>query len=340
MHNFQCPQIFDISTISGYYSQTAGVLAGFALAALVVLMTPTQVEERASQPRGRENGVLLTLFVAFISLILATISYSVLAGINSNLARGATASSELIDGVPFALAVIMLFHGLTLLLDDAGADRAAVWSARAITIVGGPFIAFAFLSNGTLDTELARPGNTAESCAKLGLPGYISALTVILPILLTVVLIPKFQIPALRSRIRKFRSVGPTTVLVASVISMIVGVRVQNSPTFLLSAPELNVLVIGLFVFFILLGVILSYGYPSYRTSGRLLEEKTDPPIEETSARKQDEPSIINGDGYGRRRTTCLWQVIAIMVWLLRRALGPRMGHILRRRTASRRHYQ
>lgn len=42
---------------------------------------------------------------------------------------------ELIDGLPFGLAAIMLFHGVTLLIEGSNVDRAVVWAARIMTVV-------------------------------------------------------------------------------------------------------------------------------------------------------------------------------------------------------------
>src|SRR5580698_2559783 len=98
MHTFVCPPILDFATISGYYAQMTGVLAGFAFTALVVLMSPTQVDERENQGNGKDDGVLLTLFAAFIALLMATLTYSVLAGDNSSQARDNRATALLVDG--------------------------------------------------------------------------------------------------------------------------------------------------------------------------------------------------------------------------------------------------
>lgn len=100
--------VFNIAATSGYYAQMTGLLAGFAFTAMVILLSPTQVDERGDRGGVRAGGLVLALLATFASLIIATLTYSVLAGETAPEARARAATEELVDGVPFGLAVIML----------------------------------------------------------------------------------------------------------------------------------------------------------------------------------------------------------------------------------------
>ncbi|MEV4617412.1 hypothetical protein AB0J74_01690 [Asanoa sp. NPDC049573] len=65
------PPLFDIAETSGFYAQMSAVLAGFAFTAIVVLQT---------HPRTRGGPILLGFLTAFVALLLAALTYSVLAG--------------------------------------------------------------------------------------------------------------------------------------------------------------------------------------------------------------------------------------------------------------------
>ena len=170
-----CPgPAFNVAVTAGFYAQMTGLLAGFAFAAIVVLLTPTQnldreiIEDRSGQGsddsqaditrmelKANESGVMLALLAAFFALLTATLTYSVLAGETLPLSQGRAATEELVDGLPFGLAVIMLFHGLTGLMDNGNIDEVAVWLSRVVAVVVAPVLTFYYLINGATDTVSA-----------------------------------------------------------------------------------------------------------------------------------------------------------------------------------------
>lgn len=149
------PHLPNIAATSAAYAQVTGLLAGFAFTALVVLLTPTQVERR---PRNRQQtGYLLTaLFSAFVALLMTTMAYCLLAGEDVTAARGRTVTQELVDGLPFGLAFISLFHGLTLLLHVGQAPASVVRTVHTITVSVLPVMAFFYLVSAVPDTEATR----------------------------------------------------------------------------------------------------------------------------------------------------------------------------------------
>lgn len=259
-----CPVQANLASIAGFYAQMTGVLAGFAFTALVVLMTPTQVGERRHRVVGKGDSVILSLFAAFVSLLIATLTYSVLAGEKIPEEQAKASTLELIDGLPFGLAAIMLFHGVTLLIQGSTVERAAVWTARTMTVVIAPSIAYFYIASGAQDTVLARGAKGPVDCTALPAPGFI--LSLMLPAILVVSMIPSLQPASWRRVARKIRVAAPISVLLASAAaSIIAGYVTTRSSDFVMSPVILQIYLVGTFSLFLSLSIILAYGYSAYK---------------------------------------------------------------------------
>jgi hypothetical protein len=109
---------FNIAATAALYSQLAGVLAGFAFAALILLLTvrlspsPAGTTPPSTSPFARPTRVLV---VAFIGLVLTSVNYAVLAGDISNTPRSATL--ELLAGLGFATSGSLLLYAIVLTFD-------------------------------------------------------------------------------------------------------------------------------------------------------------------------------------------------------------------------------
>ncbi|MBN1250233.1 MAG: hypothetical protein JXC32_21395, partial [Anaerolineae bacterium] len=154
MPEMTCPSLVDLGVIAGNYGQMTGVLAGFAFTALVLLLATTPSEQHLPAVR-RGEGVPLSLFVAFIALVIATLLYSVLAG-EPEEARPRAATVELIDGVVFGLAVLMLLQGVSMLMYGARIEKPAMIVSCTLTVVIIPALAMYFISQGVSDMVAAR----------------------------------------------------------------------------------------------------------------------------------------------------------------------------------------
>ena len=269
-----CPAQANLAQIAGFYAQMTGVLAGFAFTALVVLMTPTQVGERRNRVVGKGDSVISALFAAFISLLIATLTYSVLGGTKMPDSQAKASTLELIDGVPFGLAVMMLFHGVTLLIEGSNADRVAVWTARAMTVVVVPTIGYFYIASGSQDTVLARPARGPVSC--LSVPALGMHLSLLLPAALIFSIIPRLQLAAWRRTARKIRVAAPVIVLLSSVVAALVAGEVATrSPDFVMSPTVLGSYLTGTFILFLALGVILAYSYSPMRPPRDVVSPRT-----------------------------------------------------------------
>lgn len=113
-----CPAVvsFDIAQTAGLYSQLAGVLAGFAFAALFFLIGK---EEAVLGAAGPVKRVLRLTVSSFLSLTLVSLNYGVLAG--ETTLSGRTAMVQLVAGPSFISAgvlVLISVHSLLRALDD------------------------------------------------------------------------------------------------------------------------------------------------------------------------------------------------------------------------------
>jgi hypothetical protein len=263
-----CPGLTNIAVAAGYYAQMTSILAGFAFTAIVLLLSPTQIGERASNGRALDNGVLLALVAGFVALLLATLSFSNLAAETAIEARGRSAAQQIVCGVIFGLAVLMLFKGITLLLQAGNIDRVAVWTARVTTVVILPALTLFILTGGAMDSDRVRAASIAKTCtvtpAPLGL-----ALSGALTVTLTLSLVPRLQPPLVRHWAQKLQNAVPITVLVCSVaaaaVSMIaLGTR---SPDFVLSPSALTWFFVSVFTLLLILGLMISFGFPDLKPS-------------------------------------------------------------------------
>jgi hypothetical protein len=280
-----CPgPVFNVPGTSGFYAQMTGLLAGFAFAAMVILLTPTQNVEREIAEGGtshdsrrsgkadaarveiriNDNGVFLALLAAFFALIIATLTYSVLAGETFPQARGRAATEELIDGVPFGIAVMMLFHGMTLLLDNGNVSKTAVWLSRIVAVGVAPVLTMFYLTNGATDMESARLAEQAPKaiCSGASPPPMLGiVLTGMLVVVLTVAMTVGRRITAVRTRMRRIQGVPPVMVVAIGVVAAVLsGYASSRSDGFLMSSGLLNVYLIGTSAALAFIGVVLSVG--------------------------------------------------------------------------------
>lgn len=136
---------FDILTTAGLYSQLAGVLAGFAFAALTLILSvhlaegarrdPADTRESRLRAHQAQADAALVLTVAVVSLVLSAVAYAVLAGGRTSGSR--SASEELIAGAGLVTSVTILFYAVVLLFDAAEqrglADGAAPGGPLAVS---------------------------------------------------------------------------------------------------------------------------------------------------------------------------------------------------------------
>jgi hypothetical protein len=130
--------LIDFSISAGLYSQLAGVLAGFAFAALVALISGRLTDSSSTVKLAKSYR---SLSAAFLGLVATSLNYATVAAGNSN--GGQTASLATSSGVAFVVAGIMLVYSISVLLraveseEKAGVDARESSDAniRAVTLI-------------------------------------------------------------------------------------------------------------------------------------------------------------------------------------------------------------
>jgi hypothetical protein len=260
-----------------------GLLAGFAFAAMVILLTPTQNLERETAEgtsggslqntpadavrvaiRANDNGVFLALLAAFFALVIATLTYSVLGGETFPQARGRAATEELVDGVPFGIAVMMLFHGITLLLDTGNVSRTAVWLSRVVAVGVAPVLTLFYLTNGASDMQSARLEEQAPKaiCSGASAPPTIGfVLTITLSVLLVLAMTVGRRLDFIRTRMQRIQGAPPVMVVAMGVVAAVLSGYVSSrSDGFLMSPGLVNLYLIGTSAALAFIGVVLAIG--------------------------------------------------------------------------------
>jgi hypothetical protein len=157
---------FDVAATAGFYSQLAGVLAGFAFTALVFLITTRLSNSKgASEVSGDAFAdAYRVLAAAFLGLLLTSLNYAVFAG--DKIAAGRTASEESILGTGFAVSALLLIYAIVLILDGAelaspdisAARRSVAISVRdSVAIYIAPLVVL-YINLGNTDYEASRYG--------------------------------------------------------------------------------------------------------------------------------------------------------------------------------------
>ena len=168
---------FDVAASAGWYSATAGVLAGFALLA-ILLPLDHETAAAADDPHATDGVVILVC--AFFSLLILGFTYAVLAGRTASSAHGAAvaAHEQLLNGVAFGLTALLLLFALRAILATYGTNRQVFRPAEQIilgaTAVFGPVVLLSLQFANAVDLERLRiDPNTTSSCGPGGVPSGI-----------------------------------------------------------------------------------------------------------------------------------------------------------------------
>lgn len=163
---------FDIASSAGWYSAIAGLLAGFALLAILL---PLDHEANASDdPHAADSVVIFTC--AFFTLLILAFNYGVLSGrTGDGPAAGVAAHEQLLNGAVFGLATLLMLFGLRAVLSSYGTNATVFEPAGTVILVAtaalGPIVSLALQFSNALDLEQFRVGLVTEpDCGTGGLP--------------------------------------------------------------------------------------------------------------------------------------------------------------------------
>ncbi|MFE2302478.1 hypothetical protein ACFXAW_30310 [Streptomyces sp. NPDC059445] len=150
-----CSISFDIGTTSELYSQLTGVLAGFSFTAVIIAVSrslePRAIATNPSQAdsvKASLEKAMPVMICSFLGLVITSLTYSAIAGDANNVGRATI--EELIGGLAFAVAGILMFYSIVLLLEAIGMTDTADHGRRVL----GQFVtlvSFAYICNGIDD---------------------------------------------------------------------------------------------------------------------------------------------------------------------------------------------
>jgi hypothetical protein len=139
---------------AGLYSTMASVLAGFAFLAATLVIGGTHRRSGDRPPTDAEHarhhrvdiGLLVTLTIAFMSLILTSVQYAEIAGeTGCAITQGRSASEEFLAGVSFIFSVLLLFYAIVQMISDSGIPNVG-HSIRRLVAVVVPAVAMLLLA--------------------------------------------------------------------------------------------------------------------------------------------------------------------------------------------------
>ena len=156
-------QYVDWPTISGYHSQLTGVLAGFAFAALTLLIS--------NPPDGKTardiSDPLYTLLAVFFSMIISSVLYALATGVKSNTGP---AYANMFASVVFAVAAVQLFGCLSWFFREYRLAPEVVEGAHALcegaTLIGAVMTATTI--GNWLNTVMGSPYDYQKDASSLG----------------------------------------------------------------------------------------------------------------------------------------------------------------------------
>lgn len=147
------PQLcMDITKEAGFFSQLSGILAGFAFAALTLIIS-MRFTVNGDDQSGEVEDICMAFIASMVTLIICTAIAAEVASEISSDARATVASWLL--GMVMTISVIMLFYAITLLLMHARLAR-SLKLARWVTGLGVPIFCFEFLTVGSEQIDAQR----------------------------------------------------------------------------------------------------------------------------------------------------------------------------------------
>ena len=210
---FDCrlsPLTFDIASAAGWYSSIAGVLAGFAL--LAILLPLDHIDD--DNDEAATSNAVVVFVSAFFSLLILSFAYAVLAGRSGEGDELAIAAFEqLLLGGTFGLSTLLLLLGLQAVLRSYGANRLVFAPARQLIRVMiaiiGPVLLLALQFSSALDLARYRLEADPSAPARCDVAGFPPGIWVDLAIvvLATVGIV---LLALLRERLPSDRSAAPT----------------------------------------------------------------------------------------------------------------------------------
>jgi hypothetical protein len=168
-----CPpfDVFHVNLGAGFYAGIAGVLAGFAFVAMTYVLAGLQSQgggiAHTREGRSTENTIIVSLFCAFLSLLITAILYASIASEGEISPRAA--SENMLAAVTIVYGTGVLIFSITLLISSAGLEHTAR-EVRTIVVLVLPAVAVRLTAQGAQTVVLNEiRWDSSTRCADSGL---------------------------------------------------------------------------------------------------------------------------------------------------------------------------
>lgn len=219
---------FDIAAAAGWYSAIAGLLAGFAV---VAILLPLDHDSEAEGEEGIGAAQSVVIFTcAFFALLILGVSYAILSGRTGDGAeRSIAAHEQLLNGSAFGLSTLLLLFGLRSVLAAYGRNREVFRPARSVmltmTALLGPVVSLSLQFANALDIEAYR-ASVAPGEVDCGVGGLTSGVWI--NIVITVIALAAIAVLAL-IRHRLPRSIKASELIAKGVLGYTVAIVAWTS---------------------------------------------------------------------------------------------------------------
>lgn len=162
---------FDIAASAGWYSGIAGLLAGFAMLAILLPLDHEATEHGKWAERAGSNGVIV-FTSAFFALLVLAFTYAILSG---RPPGAASVHEKQLGGAAFGLASLLMLVGLREVLRLYGSNRRILKPATTliarVTGIFGPIMVVAFGLSNALDVAMFRAASApSDTLCIAGVP--------------------------------------------------------------------------------------------------------------------------------------------------------------------------
>lgn len=149
---------FDVARSATAYSQIAGVIAGFAFLAIIMLLQSRSPRAEGDGSRQGLQNVMVSFVTAFVVSIVASFLAAQVAREEVVGPRAFTMS--IMAGLAFSTAILMLLYGMVWLFKTWGLEGTAAVTGR-ITASVVPALVFLYTAAAGLDSLALQEGHRA-----------------------------------------------------------------------------------------------------------------------------------------------------------------------------------
>lgn len=162
---FSCPteMPYDLTLVARSYGAFAGILAGFAFAAVVQTLT------RPSGKNSADAHAVVALLSAFFGFLLAALLYAILNGeSHAAVVEGRAATEQVMAAVVLGFAALTLLYGVVVMIDSRNLSSAAEGARFMVGVLIPPLVTLqvALAGGDSYIADLVSAGINGRACSR------------------------------------------------------------------------------------------------------------------------------------------------------------------------------